>query len=151
MSQLITSSALSDLGRIAEATVSMQEAVSIYRRLAARDPAAGESNLALALSDYAVLLVAQDRHGEALTVLNECTSRYRALAAVNPRYRTHLARSLNNQAIQLASTGDRAAALSAAEEAAAMYRAERGAYPQYQQDLARAERTLELLRLRKEG
>ena len=115
--------ALSALGRRAEALEAAQEAVALYRRLAAQHPDAFLPNLAMSLHNLGIRLFALGRRAEALQATQEALDLYRRLAAQHPdAFLPSLARSLNNLGVMLFALGRRAEALQATQEALDLYR-----------------------------
>ena len=87
---------LSHAGRPAEALPMAEEAVAIYRELAATNPGRYRPNLAESLGDLGGCRVMLGR-ADAVPVLEEAVAIYRELAVTNPgRYRSTLANSLHN-------------------------------------------------------
>ncbi|MEU4038257.1 tetratricopeptide repeat protein, partial [Streptomyces collinus] len=114
---------LAEAGRRDEALTAAEEAVEIYRRLAADNPTAHGPDLALSLSNLGVRLADAGRRNEALTVAEEAVEIRRRLAADNPTaHGPDLALSLSNLGVQLAAVGRRDEAFTAAEEAVEIYR-----------------------------
>jgi tetratricopeptide (TPR) repeat protein len=68
-------------GRHADALAAIEEAVALYRRLVAVNPAAFESDLAAALDDFGANLAALGRRKEAATCAEEAGALRRRLAA----------------------------------------------------------------------
>ncbi|WP_280363781.1 tetratricopeptide repeat protein [Nocardia abscessus] len=90
---------LAGLDRRVEALDSLDEAVSLYRNLAAESPGDSKLHLAQSLQDRAELLAGLDRRVEALDSLDEAVSLYRNLAAESPGdSKLHLAPILQAQA-----------------------------------------------------
>jgi len=80
-----------------EGLTAIEEAVSVYRRLAAADPAAYEPALAMSLNNLSLRLADAGRRDEGLTAIEEAVGVRRRLAAANPAaYEPELAISLNN-------------------------------------------------------
>ena len=105
-------SELTEAGRQAEALPLSEEAVRLYRELAAVNPDVYRRNLAHTLVNYAVQLGGAGQRAEALPVSEESVALYRELAAANPdAYLSDLAASLNNYAVQLTDVGRWAEAL----------------------------------------
>ncbi|MGO4430633.1 tetratricopeptide repeat protein, partial [Streptomyces sp. MCAF7] len=75
---------LSEVGRRGEAVIATQEAVEIYRRLAAGSPAVHEPGLALSLSNLGIWFSEVGRRSEALIATQEAVEIYRRLAAGSP-------------------------------------------------------------------
>jgi tetratricopeptide (TPR) repeat protein len=110
--------ALSALGRRAEALEATQEAVDLYRRLAAQHPDAFLPDLARSLANLGAMLSALGRRAEALEATQEAVDLYRRLAAQHPdAFLPDLARSLANLGAMLSALGRRAEALQATQEA----------------------------------
>ncbi|MBI2886741.1 MAG: tetratricopeptide repeat protein [Chloroflexi bacterium] len=113
-------SVLSDLGRREEALAPAQEAVALYRELAARRPEAFRPDLAGSLNNLANRLSELGRREEALAPAQEAVALRRELAARQPEaFRPDLAGSLNNLAAFLSALGRREEALAPAQEAVA--------------------------------
>ncbi|MDQ0710657.1 tetratricopeptide (TPR) repeat protein [Streptomyces luteogriseus] len=109
---------LSAVGRRQEALSAEQEAVDIYRRLTAGNPAAHEPELAASLSSLGIRLSAVGQGQEALTAAEEAVDIYRRLAADNPAaHESELARSLSNLGNRLSAVWRRQEALTAEQEA----------------------------------
>ena len=78
-------------------TMTAEEAVGVYRRLAAANPTDYEADLASLLSNLSGCLADAGRHDEALAAAGEAVAVYRRLAATDPAaYESDLATSLNN-------------------------------------------------------
>ncbi|HUY49966.1 MAG TPA: tetratricopeptide repeat protein [Streptosporangiaceae bacterium] len=108
---------LAQLGRPNEAFPVTQEAVSIYRDLAAGNPDGYRPDLADSLSHFGILVSGLGRPAGALTAAEEAVSIYRDLTAVSPdRYRPDLATSLSNFAATLMELGRHAEAAEARTE-----------------------------------
>jgi tetratricopeptide (TPR) repeat protein len=115
--------ALSEMGRRAEALQATQEAVEIYRRLAAQRPDAFLPYLAASLNNLGAMLSEMGRRAEALQATQEAVDLYRRLAAQHPdAFLPDLAGSLNNLGARLSEMGRRAEALQATQEAVDLYR-----------------------------
>ncbi len=100
-----------------------QEAVDLYRKLAAAEPEEFLPDLARSLNNLALNLSDRERHAEALQAAQEAIDLYRKLAAGGAReLRSGLAGSLNNLFIVLSRSNRPAPALRAAKEAADLYR-----------------------------
>ena len=90
---------LSDLGRREEALAASQEAVDLYRQLAAARPDAFLPDLAMSLNNLGIRLSDLGRREEALAASQEAVDIYRRLAAARPdAFLPDLAMSLNNLA-----------------------------------------------------
>jgi hypothetical protein len=90
---------LSQLGRPADALLFTEEAVAIYRELAAGNPDRYRPDLARSLTNLGVTFSELGRPAEALPVTEEALATYRELAAASPdRYRTDLASCLTSMA-----------------------------------------------------
>ena len=86
---------LSDLGRREDALVPAEEAVGIYRELAAGNADAFRPDLASSLNNLATMLSALGRREDALVPAEEAVAIHRELAAGNPEaFRPDLAMSL---------------------------------------------------------
>ncbi|MDH2394172.1 tetratricopeptide repeat protein, partial [Streptomyces sp. HNM0663] len=112
------------VGRRDEALTATQEAVDVYRRLAAGNPAAYEPDLAGSLSNLGNRLSEVGRRDEALTATQEAVEIRRRLAAGNPAaYEPDLARSLTAWAwVRHEAQQDLPGALRATGEAVEIYR-----------------------------
>ncbi|MGW0828044.1 tetratricopeptide repeat protein [Streptomyces sp. NPDC002845] len=109
---------LSEVGRRGEALDASDEAVEIYRRLAADNPAVFEPALADSLANHGIDLSRAERRDEALTATEEAVEIYRRLAADNPAaFEPALARTLSNLCGDLSGIGRWDEALDASEEA----------------------------------
>ncbi|MEZ5382632.1 MAG: tetratricopeptide repeat protein [Microthrixaceae bacterium] len=95
---------LSELGRRTEALEPTQEAVTLYRELAADNPAY-LNDLAMSLNNLGIRLSELGRRTEALEPTQEAVTLRRELAADNPAYLNDLAGSLNNLSIRLSELG----------------------------------------------
>jgi Tetratricopeptide repeat len=114
---------LGDLGRREQALAAIQEAVTIYRELAADHPDAFRPGLALSLNNLSNHLAGLGRREDALAASQEATQVYRELAAARPdAFRPDLAGSLNNLSNHLGGLGRREDALAASREATDTYR-----------------------------
>jgi tetratricopeptide (TPR) repeat protein len=114
---------LSDLGRREEALAAAEQAVDLYRALAASRPDAFTPDLATSLNNLAAALSDLGRREEALAAAEQAVALRRALAASRPdAFTPDLATSLNNLATMLGDLGRREDALAAADQAVALYR-----------------------------
>ena len=121
---------LSDLGQREAALAAAQEAVDLYRALAAARPDAFTPDLAGSLNNLASFLSDLGQREAALIAAQEAVDLRRALAAVLPdAFTPNLAMSLNNLANMLSALGQREAALIAAQEAVDLRRALAAARP----------------------
>ncbi|WP_327713284.1 tetratricopeptide repeat protein (plasmid) [Streptomyces sp. NBC_00464] len=129
---------LSEMGRRAEALTATEQAVEIYRRLAAGNPDAYESDLAASLSNLGANLSEMGRRAEALTATEQAVEIRRRLAAVDPAaYESDLALSLSNLGANLSEMGRRAETLTATEQAVEIRRRLAAVDPAaYEPDLA---------------
>ena len=110
-------------GRDPEALDASSEAVSIYRRLAADNPARFDPDLASSLNNCSIRLSVAVRNPEALEAIAEAVDIHRRLAADNPvRFEPDLAMSLNNWAADLSREGRNPESLEASEESVEIYR-----------------------------
>ncbi|KZP14698.1 hypothetical protein FIBSPDRAFT_1048609 [Athelia psychrophila] len=127
-------------GRLEESLVAMQEAVYLYRALAAERPAVFNADLARSLTNQSAYLSALGRHEEALAAAKETVDLRRALAAERPAvFNAALAMSLSNQSVSLSALGRHEEGLAATTESLDLYRplaAERPAL--FNPDLARS-------------
>ena len=114
---------LSNLGRREEALAASEEAVKIYRELAASEPDAFLPNLAMSLNNLSADLSALGRREEALAASEEAVKIYRELAASQPdAFLPNVAMSLNNLGNRLSNIGRRVEALAASERSVAIYK-----------------------------
>ena len=112
---------LSALGRREEALAAIQEAVAIYRSLAAARPEAFRPDLASSLNNLSTCLSDFGRREEALAAIEEAVAIRRVLATDRPEAFGHrLASSLRNLSTCLSGLGRREEALAAIEEARAI-------------------------------
>ena len=106
-----------------EALPDTEEAVALYRELAAASPDRYRPGLAESLNNLGFWYSELGRLAEALAVEQEAVALYRELAAASPdRYRPGLAASLANLGSRLAELGRLAEALAVEQEAVALYR-----------------------------
>ena len=131
---------LSELGRPADALPVTEEAVAMYRELAAASPDRYRPDLARSLTNLGVQFSELGRPADALPVTEEAVAMYRELAAASlDRYRPDLAGSLNNLGVWLSELGRPADALPVTEEAAAIRRELAAvSLDRYRPDLARS-------------
>ena len=129
---------LAELARPAEALNAEQEAVAVYRELAAADPERYRTDLAAILNSLGKRFSQLGRPVEALTAVEEAAAIRRDLAAADPDlYRPELAATLNNLSVRFSELGRLAEALAAAQEAVAIRRELASASPErYRPDLA---------------
>jgi tetratricopeptide (TPR) repeat protein len=121
---------LSDLGRPEEALDASQEAVTIFRELAADRPEEFQDGLAAALTNLSVDLGDLERPEEALDASQEAATIFRELAADRPEeFRPELARALSNLSVSLHDL-ERPGALAAIQEAVGIYRELAAALPE---------------------
>ncbi|KAG8793494.1 POC1 centriolar protein A [Ceratobasidium sp. 428] len=118
---------LSDLqgndGRREDALAAIEEAVLIYRRLAADETTTFTPELAASLNNLSNSLSDMGRREEALAAIEEAVQLHRQLAVDRPAaFTPNLATSLNNLSIHLSDMGRREEALAAIEEAVLIYR-----------------------------
>jgi tetratricopeptide (TPR) repeat protein len=114
---------LSELGRREDALAAVEEAVLLYRTLAAQHPDTFRLDLAMSLSNLANRLSALGRREDALVAAADAVALYRTLEAkYSDAFRRNLAVSLNTLANRLSELGQQEAALAAAEEAVLLYR-----------------------------
>jgi tetratricopeptide (TPR) repeat protein len=99
-----------------------EEAVGIYRKLAAARPDAFRPDLAALLHNLSLQLADLGRREDALAAAEEAVGIYRKLAAARPdAFRPDLAGSLTNLSAYLGELGRPEDALTAAEEAVTIY------------------------------
>ena len=129
---------LSQAGRSVDALPAEQEAVAVFRELAAVNPDRYRSNLARCLTNLGVTFSELGRPVDALSAEQEAVAVFRELTAANPdRYRPRLAASLSNLGVTLSELGRSVDALSAEQEAVAVFRELTAANPdRYSPDLA---------------
>jgi len=129
---------LSELGRREDALTAIEEAVSVYRELAAVRPDAFLPHLAASLNNQSAFLSELGRREDALTAIDEAVSVYRGqVAARSGAVRPGLAASLSNQSSRLGDLGRHAEALTAVDEAIAIRRELAAARPDsFLRDLA---------------
>ena len=128
---------LADLGQHRDALAAMEEAVALWRDLAAANPA-HQPDLANALNHYGISLRDLGRHRDALAAMEEAVALLRDLAAANPAHQPDLANALNGYGVSLRDLGRHRDALAAMEEAVALLRDLAAANPAHQPDLANA-------------
>ncbi len=128
---------LRDLGRHREALAAEEEALALWRDLAAANPA-HQPNLANALTGYGASLRDLGRHREALAAFEEALVLWRDLAAANPAHQPDLANALTGYGASLRDLERHREALAAFEEALALYRDLAAANPAHQRNLANA-------------
>lgn len=127
---IVLGARLTDLGRREDALAAEQEAIELYRALAAADPGAFTPSYAMTLSNLSVSLSDLGRRKEALVMAREAVELRRALAAAQPgAFTPHLATSLNNLANRLSNVGHGEEALAVGQEAVELYRALAAAQP----------------------
>jgi hypothetical protein len=108
------SNRLGDLGWPEEALAAIQEAVTLFRELAAARPDAFRPDLAQSLNNLSGRLDVLGRPEEALAAIQEATGIYRELAAARPdAFQPSLATLLNNLSNRLADVGRAGEALAA--------------------------------------
>jgi tetratricopeptide (TPR) repeat protein len=116
--------ALSHLGKREAALAATQEAVEIYRTLAAERPDAFLPYLATSLNNLGGTLTHLGKREAALAVTQEAVAIRRTLAAARPEAAlADLALSLSSMGAALTQLGKREAALAATQEAVEIYRA----------------------------
>ncbi len=114
---------LSRLNRREDALTAAQEAVGLYRQLAAARRDVFAPNLATSLNNLANRLSDLNRREEALAAAQEVVGLYRQLVTARPNvFALDLAGSLNNLANRLSDLNHREDALAAAQEAVGLYR-----------------------------
>jgi len=128
---------LRDLGEHRRALAAIEEAVALYRELAAAEPARYTPDLADSLTNLRASLRDLGEHRRALAAIEEAVALYRELAAAEPaRYTPDLADSLSSVGASLSDLGEHRRALAAIEEAVALLREPEPA--RYTPDLARS-------------
>lgn len=114
---------LSEGGRWEEAQAAAEEATTVLRGLAARNPDAFGEPFALALQSLAIALGKLGRRTEALAAVGEAVGIHRRLARSLPAVaEPPLAVALNSLGLRLHELGDWSGALAAAEESVAIQR-----------------------------
>jgi hypothetical protein len=141
---------LAGLGRHDDALAAAEEAVQLYRGLAADNPGY-LPDLAKVLNNLGIRLAEVDRRGDGLAAAEEAVQLYRGLAADNPGYLPDLATALTNLGIRLAEVDRRGDGLAAAEEAVQLYRGLAADNPGHLPDLAAATGRLGRLRAERGG
>ncbi|WP_328995989.1 tetratricopeptide repeat protein [Kribbella sp. NBC_01245] len=124
-------------GRRAEALPPVEEAVRLYRELAADNPGFVPA-LATALNNLGIRFAELGRHAEALPPVEEAVRLRRPLAADNPAFVPDLATALNNLGNCYAELGRHAEALPPVEEAVRLGRPLAADNPAFVPDLAKA-------------
>ena len=129
---------LSELARPGDALNAEQEAVTVYRELAAANPKRYRTDLAATLNNLSAAFSQMGRPAEALPAAEEAAAIRRELAAADPdRYRPDLAAALNSLSVRFSELGRLAKALTAAQEAVTIRRELAAASPdRYRPDLA---------------
>jgi len=129
---------LSELARPGDALNAEQEAVTVYRELAAANPKRYRTDLAATLNNLSAAFSQLGRPAEALPAAEEAAAIRRELAVADPdRYRPDLAATLNNLSVRFSELGRLVKALTAAQEAVAIRRELAAASPdRYRPDLA---------------
>ncbi len=109
--------------RMAEARKAYEEALRMYRKLAAHNPATYMPDVAGMLNNLGVLHSDENRNAEARKAYEEALQTYRELAAHNPdTYVSYMATTLNNLGLLDADENRKAEARKAYEEALQTYR-----------------------------
>ena len=131
---------LANAGLYNQALTAAEQAVEVYRQLAAANPATYEPELARSRRDLGVVLSKVGRREEALAAEEQAVEVYRRLAAANPAaYEPQLAWSLANLGLSLSGLGQHEEALAAADQAVEVYRRLAAANPAtYEPELARS-------------
>jgi len=111
---------LGNAGRHAEALAAAQEAVAVFRPLAASDPF-HLPGLAMSLNQLGIRLAAVGRRAEAAAPAEESLNLFRRLAASDSGYLPELANALSNAGSRLFDEGRYEAALVPAAEAVTLY------------------------------
>ncbi|MET8481864.1 tetratricopeptide repeat protein [Streptomyces clavifer] len=134
------SSALSRLGRSAEALSVAEESESVHRRLMALAPHRYAPGLAVAVQNSAMLLRSVGRDEEALVPIQEAVELLERLAEVNGQaYELQLAQALGNLSLHLADVGREAEAMDPAWRVVAIHRRLAESSPDaYRSELARS-------------
>ncbi|KAF7975799.1 hypothetical protein HWV62_8477 [Athelia sp. TMB] len=126
--------------RMEESQVATQEAVVLFRALAAERPAAYNDDLAHCLSNLSLRLSNLGQARDALSASQEAVRLYKPLAAERPAvYNAYLAASVTNLSRHLSALGRAQEALSAIEESVHLCRALAAERPAaYNADLAKS-------------
>ncbi|GIM88696.1 tetratricopeptide repeat protein [Paractinoplanes toevensis] len=130
-------SCLSRLGKHRQARAATAEAVTIWRELAAGNPAY-RAFLGDALRSVSNRLRELGEHRQSLTAANEAVLIWQELVNDDPAYRSELARALNSLGKCLANLGDRQRAQLASIDAVTIWRDLLTDDPAYRSELARA-------------
>jgi tetratricopeptide (TPR) repeat protein len=125
------------VGRRQDALGPTEEAIRLYRELAATNPAF-LPDLAMALNNLGNYYSDVGRWQDALAPGEEATRLHRELAGTNPGFLPDLARALNNLGISYSEVGRWQDALAPTEEAARLYRELAAANPAFLPSLAGA-------------
>ena len=126
-----------EAGKPLEAVGPAEDAVNVYRELAASNPAflpdlAGElTNLGIRYSEVG-------RRADAVAPTDEAVTLYREQAADNPAFLPDLAMALNNLGVRYSGVGRRADAVAPTEEAVTLHREQAADNPAFLPDLAGA-------------
>lgn len=97
---------LAQAGRLDDSLAACEQAVRVYRRLAAAKPTAYEPSLAPVLNTLSVRLAKVGRRADALAASKQVLDIYRRLATSDPaQFDPHLWTSLSNHADRLAESG----------------------------------------------
>ncbi|MGZ6670181.1 MAG: tetratricopeptide repeat protein, partial [Solirubrobacteraceae bacterium] len=124
-------------GHRQDALAPTEEAVTLYRELAAQNPAF-LPNLAMALNKLGNRYAEVGRRGDALAPTEEAVTLRRELAAQNPAFQPDLAMALNNLGNRYAEVGRREDAVAPTEEAVTLYRELTAQNPAFLPNLAGA-------------
>ena len=125
------------MGRQADALPPAEEALRLYRELAAANPAF-LPELASALNNLGTRYSEAGRQADALPPAEEAVQLRRELAKTNPAYLPNLAMALTNLGTRYSRVGRQADALPPGEEAVGLYRELAAANPAFLPDLAMA-------------
>ena len=110
-------------GRLADALPPTEEAIAIYRELAAARPDCYRPDLAGSLNNLGIRFSELGRPADGLAPAMDAVETCRELAVAMPdRYRPDLAAALDNLGVLISELGRPADALPAAEESVAIYR-----------------------------
>ena len=114
---------LGNAGEREGALAAIEEAVRVYRALAAFQPNNFRSDLAMSLNNLAVQLGTVGRWDDSLAAIEEAVAILRELTAVQPgAFRGDLAMGLNNLSVQLGALGRWSDSMAAIEEAVSVFR-----------------------------
>ncbi len=133
------------IGDHAGALKAIQEAVGIYRELAAEQRSAFEPGLATSLNTLSACLSKIGEREKATKAIQESVDIYRQLAAKQPEaFKRELANSLNTLSLCLRDIGEPERALAAIQESVDIFRELAAQLAAFESDLARGLNTLSM-------